>query len=129
MEERMLDEAPREVWEERGKRLKIDLERRWDNFMQSDLVTGKNYTNFAQEQTAKTARMDASMAKSYNNRGAQLNDAAMNKVGLSGPAGGGTAINAPTINNINNATVMPARATSARHLGKVSGEDMDRLVS
>ena len=83
--ERMLDQAPREVWEERGKRLQIDLQEKWETFRKNE--------------AGRTLMQNASARASFQNR-----------VG----GGGAVVINdikAPT----NNATIMPERTPRARH--------------
>jgi hypothetical protein len=108
-EERMLDQAPREVWDKRGNALQIDLKRRWDGFAQSE--------------RDRTGRIDASMAKSFDNRGKALNNAAYDKVGLNGQ---GNVINAQTFNaptTVSNNTITPKRLPSPNFGGRVGEGD------
>ena len=66
--------SPEEA-EERGQALKIDLKQRWDNFAKSDVVTGKNFTNYLSLPSKEASQPQA---------GTQLNAAAMDKIGYEG---------------------------------------------
>ena len=92
--------SPEEA-EERGQALKIDLKQRWDNFAKSDVVTGKNFTNYLSLPSKEASQPQV---------GTQLNAAAMDRVGYEGEKSSRppTIVDASTVQNIvNNTQIRP----------------------
>ena len=115
-----LIDTPEEIAALQVDAAKVDPNFTWDN---------SRWDNFAKSVADKDKGMYERMTISPVVAGNQLNNAAYDKIGSDSQ---GTVINAPSFTapiRVDNNTIAPNRSTVARHLGKVSGEDMDRLVS